>query len=207
MNFRLLQKNNGGVSSARNYGLNNSKGEFVLVLDGDDYISPYFVEVIEKTTKSKKLDIAYWNFEYVPDKDPEKFSSFNIDSIILEIDNVNKILEKFLVSRTLPLWTASIIYSREFLKKNELYFMVGCSNGEDQEFIIKSFVNAQDIYYINEILSFYVQRQGSISNSYNINRFDAINALQRSRATLIKSNELEKKIFLILFKIKFLKLF
>lgn len=195
LNFRVIQKKNGGVSSARNYGLNNCTGDFVLFLDGDDYVSPYLVECIEKTTKSKNLDIVYWNFEYVSDMTPKQNKYLNIDSVKITKDTSSKILKNFLVSETLSLWTASIVYNREFLIQNELCFKLGCSNGEDQEFIIKAFLNAKNICFIDEVLSFYVQRQGSISNSYNINRFDAINALKRSKENLIKNNEAIKMDF------------
>jgi len=42
--FKYLSKDNGGLSSARNAGINNSLGEFILPLDSDDLIAPQYIE-------------------------------------------------------------------------------------------------------------------------------------------------------------------
>lgn len=43
-NFRLLQTNEGGVSNARNIGLDNAKGEYITFIDDDDFISPTYLQ-------------------------------------------------------------------------------------------------------------------------------------------------------------------
>ena len=44
---RVFHKENGGVSSARNLGLDNAKGEWITFVDSDDYIEPYFLQSFE----------------------------------------------------------------------------------------------------------------------------------------------------------------
>lgn len=44
--LRIIHKNNGGVSSARNHGINNAKGEWILFLDADDILLPNCLEIL-----------------------------------------------------------------------------------------------------------------------------------------------------------------
>ena len=48
-NFFLLTKPNGGISSARNAGLEKAKGEWILFIDGDDWIEPECINVLVET--------------------------------------------------------------------------------------------------------------------------------------------------------------
>lgn len=55
--IRIFYKENGGVSSARNLGLNNAIGEYVMFVDSDDYMLPTMCEVMLSTLHSKKTDL------------------------------------------------------------------------------------------------------------------------------------------------------
>lgn len=54
-NFRLLQTDEGGVSNARNIGLDNAKGEYITFVDDDDYVSPKYLEAMYKETDGKSV--------------------------------------------------------------------------------------------------------------------------------------------------------
>ena len=58
--FKVYHKHNGGVSSARNYGLEKAQGEWVTFIDSDDFISPTFLEGLYKPlTRGEKLDFVH----------------------------------------------------------------------------------------------------------------------------------------------------
>lgn len=62
--FFYFEKENGGVSSARNYGINNSKGNYILPLDGDDYISDNYLEIcVDELDKNPNLKLVYGKAE------------------------------------------------------------------------------------------------------------------------------------------------
>ena len=68
-NTRLLRKVNGGLSSARNFGINEAKGKYILPLDSDDKLIPKnFVKGLEIMIKEKKIDIIYADFQNFGDK-------------------------------------------------------------------------------------------------------------------------------------------
>lgn len=55
---RILNKVNGGLSSARNYGIRFSRGEFISFVDSDDYVSSDFIEILMKNAIINKADIV-----------------------------------------------------------------------------------------------------------------------------------------------------
>lgn len=55
---KIYSKENGGLSSARNYGIDNSHGEFISFIDSDDYISNDFIEKLYKQIKCDNSDIS-----------------------------------------------------------------------------------------------------------------------------------------------------
>lgn len=59
--IRVFHKNNGGVSSARNLGLENAKGDYVSFIDADDYVEPCYLQNLMKGCDS---DLATTGFCY-----------------------------------------------------------------------------------------------------------------------------------------------
>ena len=60
---RVFHKENGGVSSARNLGLDNAKGDYVCFVDSDDFLNKGFFEYY--MVKSLKADLTYFSFRYI----------------------------------------------------------------------------------------------------------------------------------------------
>lgn len=60
--FRVIHKTNGGVSSARQIGLNSARGEFVIHADPDDWVEPNWIEELLKGALSNKVDITICGF-------------------------------------------------------------------------------------------------------------------------------------------------
>lgn len=186
INWKILNQENQGVSAARNRGILEASGEYILFLDGDDYISEDLVKTVYSYLDKQTPDVICWGYNDV-DTNGQLIDCYTNRYDLMEcmITGLNT-LQKIIIDKNMWIWTGSVAYRRDFLLKKDLKFTEGCANGEDQEFLYKTLSMAKEVTVINEILSYYVQREASISNSYNVKRFDAINAFRRA------SNHVEK---------------
>ncbi|WP_320046297.1 glycosyltransferase family 2 protein [uncultured Ilyobacter sp.] len=155
-----LSKNK-GVSNARNIGLDNSKGEYIYFLDSDDYISENTFEKIIEIFSCENPDIIFFKFKRVDENGTliehynDKFKDVN------RIENSKDILIKYL-NLEIFIYTCSVIYKKEVINNfyfNEIEYI------EDQDFIIRTLLNANRIGYIDSELVKYTCREGSIMNS------------------------------------------
>ncbi|MDD4582930.1 MAG: glycosyltransferase family A protein [Eubacteriales bacterium] len=191
-NYKIITKKNGGAGSARNRGLMEASGEFVMFLDGDDYVADKLVENIYDSLdslKSREVDVVCWGYNTVNEEKSVLINYFDIYKQINKPITGTEALRKILNYRTMWVCTGSMAFRKNFLNEYRLKYTEGCSNGEDQEFAYKALSKANNVVFINTILLFYVQRKGSISNSYNIEKFDVIDALKRTCYYFKKSND------------------
>lgn len=178
---QVITQQNAGVSSARNRGLEHSTGDFVLFLDGDDYISASLSEIISRAVGLEEPDIVFWRFSHVTeDRRPlPTFEHCWDDSLIGSTDGP-QVLRALLMSHKYCVWIGSAAYRREFLLENDLRFTPGCATAEDSEFTWKAFALAERVVFVDEELSYYVTRGGSVTNTIDLRRFDGVFAFHRT---------------------------
>lgn len=74
-NVRLIKKENGGVSSARNAGIESADGKYVMFIDADDYIVPGGISRVLELAEKSDSDVVTYRFIGVKDDAPQDFSS------------------------------------------------------------------------------------------------------------------------------------
>lgn len=191
-NCRIISKENAGVSSARNVGIHEASGDYILFLDGDDFVDAKLVETLSEAAL-KEPDIICWKWLSVNENNQLTLDYYHkIGSVPpAEMAGVT-VLEKILIEGNMHIWTASAIYRRELLISNLVTYTDGCVNGEDQEFTFKALSCAENVYFINKVLSFYLQRYNSITYTYNIKKFDVANAFKRAADFMNDKEDLQK---------------
>ena len=178
--IKYYEKENGGLSSARNYGLENATGEYVAFLDSDDYVEKNMYEEMYKTAKKENSDMVecdfIWEWRYgkkVFDKRrkyQKKEKQIKIDKLRGSQTNEDLILErqneymkrKMMKKPRVVAWNK--IYKREILNKTKIRFPEGLIY-EDMEFFYKLLPYLNNISYIDKYFVHYIQRDDSISNS------------------------------------------
>lgn len=195
-NYKVIKKLNEGVSIARNIGIEKASGEYIYFLDSDDYVSNNFIEEFNKVISKKKPDAIFWGFN--TENENKKIINYYFNKYQYKPVEVlgRELLYEILVNKIVSICTGSIVYKKSVIDKNNLRYFPNCINGEDQEFIYKALINIDKAVFINKILSNYVYRDGSVSNSFNIKKFDVVFALKRTIEYLFtKSNyKLDKEI-------------
>ena len=125
---RVIHKENGGVSSARNLGLDNAQGEWITFVDADDYIENGFLDIPD----SVQEDLLIQNYKVLGDEsyDIGEFTESTISTV--QIQNfINTNIEKQFLKTP---WAK--FFKRDIIQKNEIRFPYGVKIGEDTLFVL-----------------------------------------------------------------------
>lgn len=167
----IIDKKNGGLSSARNAGLDIAKGEYIGFVDSDDYIHPQMYELLYNQIIKNKADISMCDFKKVSEFNKKELSAKGILNNKIEIldnkESLFKLGEKDSVTYIVS-WNK--LYNKGLFKN--IRFKEGIIH-EDEYIIHRLLYQAKNLVYIKGRLYFYLQREGSIMNrKTNINSTD-----------------------------------
>ena len=190
--IRVIHKENGGLSSARNIGIKNSKGNYLGFVDSDDYIHPNMYEILYNSCKAYNAEISICSFKKVYEND---IVDYVIDSntYIEEYDNLEALHKLFDENGVQFVIACNKLYKKEIF--DDLEYPINKIH-EDDFIIHKVLYKSKKIIYIYEYLYYYFQRSDSIINTeFNIKKIDGLEAyLDRiSFFKSIKNKELTEK--------------
>lgn len=159
-NMHSYIKENGGLASARNYGIEKASGDYILFLDSDDYYEPNTIETLIKEAESD-YDIITFQM-YVDEKDKIKEGNVEMSEFIYN--------KNILSSKRLLLYNPSAC-DKMFKRKlfNKVKFVTG-KYYEDLGTIPLFAMYTDKIKYTNHFLYHYVKRDDSIMNKRNYNK-------------------------------------
>lgn len=164
----IVDKENGGLSSARNAGLNIATGEYVVFLDSDDYVANNICERIYREILEYSPEIIVFGADSFPqyaERDPWLINNLATGNTIYRDCGVTALLEE---NGAYPfVWRNC--YKRQFLIENELFFDEDVRFAEDLIFQFMAFPLAKQVVFISDKLYYYrANRQNSLmSNTRN----------------------------------------
>jgi len=163
-NISVIHKVNGGLSDARNNGLEKSKGEYIIFIDGDDYIEPGTLQKFNnQLIKYGNPDVMITRLKKVYEDAETKYSDKDMPFELINKGNKKEVVN-WLFSHSNGLWTAPrYITKRSIIEENKLRFAVGYLH-EDIDWTSKLLICANtfaaiDYYWYNHRMG----RQGSIT--------------------------------------------
>ena len=165
---QLIQTDTGGVSNARNRGLDAAKGDYITFIDDDDYISPTYLEELYTLADENTIVLAYpyaFNDGKPNIQLPYRITEAYNFCIKHDYNTIDTIARKFFSGPCMKLIPVSFIQDRRFdtrFKNGEdCLFMFLISN----KFKVLKFTSKQAIYY---------RRYRSSSANFSINRLQRL---------------------------------
>ena len=150
--IKVFHKANGGVSSARNLGLEKASGNFIMFIDSDDWISENCLEISLDEINKDNLDAIQFGFiEVFPEKENPK------------IKKTTAILngEEYIQTSSFNVSVWGGVYKKEIIDKYQLSFPTQLKLAEDQFFVLNFLKYTQRIKYLDIALYYYLQRADS----------------------------------------------
>ena len=189
--IKVIHKENGGLSDARNFGLLEAKAEYVLFVDSDDYIDKTTCEKFYNSIEADE-DIIVGDAVRV---EGEKESLMGhaevaIDSAI----SGREFLREQLRSKKMYMAAWLNLYKREFLINNDLFFKKGILH-EDEQWTPRVFLKAKKVRYIKFPFYYYIIRENSITKKKDKtkNGIDLINTCYELEEIYEKIDDKELK--------------
>ncbi len=167
--YRIIKKKNGGVSSARNLGIEEAKGEYVQFLDSDDYIDKNMLKDLYEKAIETNSDIVYSG--YIFEESNRKEISNNIENL-KEGKSTGKKATLGLIYGISHTHIMANLFKRSLLIDNNIKFDVNRKFAEDIAFEIKAYSHAENVYCVKKIYSHYVKWSESVTNNVSLDFLD-----------------------------------
>lgn len=175
----VVDKPNGGVSSARNAGLRVARGDYIGFIDPDDWIEPPMYEQMLKDIETAKADVCFCDYwEEVATGTISR--RIGAEKPVMGLDDLRRAFIPRLVGRrTLgdkerpvmgSVWSA--LFSSPFVKESGLVFDESVAVREDLLFLIHLLPLAKRVCFVDQCYYHYVQHDASAVNAYNKDYFD-----------------------------------
>jgi hypothetical protein len=204
--FRYIEKENGGVSSARNLGLERSEGAYITFIDSDDWVEFNYLEVLYNALRENNADVAISSYKsyYLDGKfylrvyssQEEEFLRIgkrNRDVFLEEFPKLGKLNHDFHC-------IASKLFKRELLESQK--FDESINYGEDLYFFFNLYLKMQSIIYVKEAT--YIYRQHGTNITLNFTESLALQEIQIHEQILKSAESKGIATFYYLEKLKYL---
>ena len=174
----VIHKENGGLSDARNFGIDAARGDFLTFLDSDDYFHPEYLEILVLNAERRNADIAICN--YTVNRNPEPSFSAAESFDVKEMTAEQAVYEFVTCNKTWEFISACAkIYKSEIFEN--IRFSVGKIN-EDNFTTWKCYLKSQKVIMCPVALYYIFPSENSITRrTYSKKNLDAVTAVEEMR--------------------------
>ena len=174
--IKVYHKKNGGLSDARNYGINKANGKYVGFIDSDDFITKDMYEILYKSITKYDADVSIARvidcYEIIPEID----NSDAKDCLLNKKEAIKKVME----AEEISVHVVSKLYKKSIFSK--IKFEVGRTT-EDGIIMIELLDSCKKISYNSSYVYYYIHRENSITTKkFNEkNGYDVIYAYEKNK--------------------------
>ncbi len=187
--MKVIHKENGGVSTARNLGITVAAGQYIWFVDADDSVEECAVDRICEMTASG-LDLYVFDAVSVGQNKRSLLCGFEGEGFTLVADAATFMLESFMTSsKGSAVWNK--VLKKEIITENSIMFPEGITNGEDGMFLMDYYDKIQSVQYVKQALYYYVNNGGSATGNIRPETFNSYIAAYKKRMDYAEKYNLE----------------
>lgn len=188
----VIHKKNGGVSAARNSGLDIAQGEYIAFCDGDDYLAPTFFERMLLEAVNQEADCVVANYVAVDEEDCVlRCPSFDVASMNIATEETrwNYLIHDILAYK--HGWEVGTrLFRANIVQNHHIRFCLTCEGfAEDLGFILEFCLYAARIVCIADHVYFYVVHSGSMmdtsKNTIKLSQLNEVSASFEKKYTAV----------------------
>lgn len=187
---KVFHQKNQGVSVARNVGIDNAKGKYIVFIDPDDYVLSDFLrsDVLEQS------DDELIVFDYIRKDYDGKETIMSIDGKTV-IDKIKLIENAFFCDDSIPdcfggaVWAKA--FRRDFLLNNDIRFDPKLRKAQDRVFMLYVYNALNSMKYIDMPIYVYFENFESICNSYSKSAIERSMAFANAVAYFFDNNSIK----------------
>lgn len=166
ISYRIIHRENGGLSAARNTGIKAAQGDYLCFIDSDDVINPQYVETLLYDLEKNHVDLAIANFKWVTDEDKKDFDlSDTHGDIVDKKDFLYKVLRRQIFN-----YFGCFMISHDYILEHNLWFDETVFFGVDQAYMWRLMVGVEKYTYSKKVVYNYYNRPGSIMTATKIDK-------------------------------------
>lgn len=182
LDIQIVDKENGGVSAARNDGLKAARGKYILFLDADDAYHEEFVERLIDAVEQANADVAYCRL----DRRYENVMAVDAKQAGYVAQTQTEAMNNLLY-RMGEFAFCCYLYRRDMLLGNEIFFDCDTKFGEDREFNWKYLCHCKKAAFVDFPLYWYrINQQSATKSKASWRKTDLLSAVKRIEAYLAK---------------------
>lgn len=160
--FKVIHKENSGVSDARNVGIRCAKGRYIVFVDGDDYVAVDYLQKLYGCIECNGSDLGCADY-YIVNGSLEEVHSKNTNEVmqLTALEAINALADK----NAFQGYVSNKIFKKSIIVENNIFFNNGIKIWEDMLFCLEYMSCIESVGYLQFPIYYYVQREDSAMNN------------------------------------------